>query len=566
MNMRTKVRVVSLIIATLVAFAAPQAEAGVVTMVSAYGAKGDNTANDLPAIMAAINATPEGGTVLFDSGKTYLTQDRILINKGITLDFSGSTLHNNTTNTTGHNDAIFVQSVFNDAPTASWTEAVVAGQSVLHVAVSPSGLPVGTDIKLDLGTDPYDGNEPNTVLLTKVLANDGTTVTIDQPVPHAIVQGTKNHAIRRITHLVNNVRVVNVKFDFTGETPDSAAWVDCARNVAIENFTGDVPGFIVSGSENVSLRHGYTHLIGPAYRLLAAYRSSNVRLEDCVAVTNQDTTPIFFESWLRSAFIDGFEFRSTKAQAVNSSAVFHVSGGASDVRVRNTTIRVVSPTSLATNGATPSDVTFESVDWEGPIDYLYFQGVHELRWNGVRYGPNIVTRLFTLDLSASGAFNKKIGSGMLVGLRTYLTDSTGFGYAVLNNNENHGTGATDIGVAGVWHRYDSAMFIHASPGAGGFQSPTGLGKDIEGVFTTAQPGRAMIVSASFLLPEGGNPEQASTSLPDVVTPDLNVTGTATLTEVRPPITPPAGMARQYLSAIDHKMHIKTSDGTDHALW
>ena len=60
--------------------------------VSTYGAVGNGTTNDSADIQAAIAATPDGGTLDFDSGKTYLLGSGLTMGRPINVEGNGATL------------------------------------------------------------------------------------------------------------------------------------------------------------------------------------------------------------------------------------------------------------------------------------------------------------------------------------------------------------------------------------------------------------------------------------------------------------------------------------------
>jgi hypothetical protein len=62
--------------------------------VEQYGAVGDGTTNDKPAIYAARDACPVGGRVIFDGSKTYAISGNLVIDKAITLVLNGCTIKN----------------------------------------------------------------------------------------------------------------------------------------------------------------------------------------------------------------------------------------------------------------------------------------------------------------------------------------------------------------------------------------------------------------------------------------------------------------------------------------
>lgn len=94
---------------------------GQVRLASAYGATGDGVTNDAPFIQAAINACPDGGTVIVEPGTYVIATGPLLISgKSITLDLT---------------DAIIQQK--ND-------EEAVSFQGTLETALTASGITVVT--------------------------------------------------------------------------------------------------------------------------------------------------------------------------------------------------------------------------------------------------------------------------------------------------------------------------------------------------------------------------------------------------------------------------------------
>lgn len=94
---------------------------GQVRLASAYGATGDGVTNDAPFIQAAINACPDGGTVIVEPGTYVIDSGPLLISgKSITLDLT---------------DAIIQQK--ND-------EEAVSFQGTLETALDASGITVVT--------------------------------------------------------------------------------------------------------------------------------------------------------------------------------------------------------------------------------------------------------------------------------------------------------------------------------------------------------------------------------------------------------------------------------------
>lgn len=74
-----------------------------------FGAVGNNTTDDTVNIQKAIDATPTGGTLIFNAGYTFYCGSRLVINKAITISAYGATVRFNGTRSGGlQNDAISI--------------------------------------------------------------------------------------------------------------------------------------------------------------------------------------------------------------------------------------------------------------------------------------------------------------------------------------------------------------------------------------------------------------------------------------------------------------------------
>ena len=73
------------------------------------------------------------------------------------------------------------------------------------------------------GRTPNDPSQPNYAeICTVEVANTGSSITVDTPVPYAISQGSLSNTIQRITDLVQNVSIQDLGLNFVdGTTPDA---------------------------------------------------------------------------------------------------------------------------------------------------------------------------------------------------------------------------------------------------------------------------------------------------------------------------------------------------------
>lgn len=84
---------------------------GAYTNILDFGAVGNDSTNDTPAIQAAIDATPSGGVLMFAPGLTYYCDTRLVIDRPMTLSCYGATIRFNGTRTGGFNkDAVSITS------------------------------------------------------------------------------------------------------------------------------------------------------------------------------------------------------------------------------------------------------------------------------------------------------------------------------------------------------------------------------------------------------------------------------------------------------------------------
>jgi autotransporter-associated beta strand protein len=371
-----------------------------------FDAVGDGVTNDSPVLQAVIDAAPAGTTLVLQADKTYLLNVGLVVNKPLNIEGNGATLLLNTSAWPQNETLLYKSAV---SPTKdTWTESVVAGQTTLQVAVPVSERAPGDKIDLQLGQDPYDLNQPHYERVVTVLANTGSSITIDQPVPYDINQGTLSHGIQKITSLVENSTIRDVCFDFTSiGTPDTQIWIDRARNMTVQNLSGRFSiAVLVSNSQNVSIdgiSGELKNVHGAAGRALNVWQSDNVT-ETNVDVTSDSTQPaVFLESWAHDITITNFQIAYQTAPTQQLPWVFAVVGGSYGVYGDQIYIDNPGLAALVDSGGQPSDYHFGAVTMTGPILYLPLDRIDNFHDGAITFNNAVhVDMIIPLSPGANG--------------------------------------------------------------------------------------------------------------------------------------------------------------------
>ena len=378
---------------------------------------GDGVTDDTNAILTASAACPVGGTILGVPGATYKLSNQLVFTKNLTVDFQGATLLA-TNGAYPNNNHIRIQSNVS-AAVGSWVETVTKGQTTYNVAVPPATLPVGTLCRLSLGEDPYDPNQENCVLLTKVVANTGSAVTFDTPCPfnihNANTGGHQTHLIQPIPAPVDSFILKNVRFGSTVVVNANVS-VDCARNVVMENLGGTFTlGICVSNSANVIVRNldATLDLAHPAAgKLLNAWQSENILFENCKVQCNANVVNpvVFLESWNRGVVFRNLHI-SWNQPAINTYGLFHSVGGSYNARVEDLTVDNPYAVPLVSLASPAHTVSFGRVVFNGPCNSLQLQDVDDLIYQGVHYQQKTLVRRSFSSLAANAQYSFHFGRG-----------------------------------------------------------------------------------------------------------------------------------------------------------
>jgi len=314
-----------------------------------FGAVGDGTTNDYAAIQAAIDATPVGGKLVFN-GETYRIGQKLVVNKSINIDFANSTIQiNNSSSPNNH-----VLDVYSLTETAiNWTETIAKHQNTFTVTTD---LIAGDYVVLELGTDPYDVNEEHYVRVCRVIANGGTTVTLDIHTPYAI-NGT-DCALRKITSLVANCKFENLVMDYvTGTTPDSFIYPYRLFNVTFENIRSiksritinafDCHNLIIRNVESTVDRGG----VASHGRSLTMWQVENALIENMATSSSESANLIFIESWCRHIKFINLNLKTT---VVSTNNLIQIAGGSYDISIDGLMADTAGAQPIVGSGVQPS--------------------------------------------------------------------------------------------------------------------------------------------------------------------------------------------------------------------
>jgi hypothetical protein len=284
--------------------------------VSDFGAVGDGLADDRAAVQRAIDAAADDAVLVFGAGGTYRLDGGLVVRKPLNVEANGATLKLNESNYP-QNMTIRVESEY-AADMYTWEGAVSAGQTTFAVAVPGSALQPGDLVFVEFGDDPYDFEwiEPHRPWIehysvtSRVVANDGTSVTLDAPVPYDIHPGVgeqyRPHRIRRITKSAEGLWMNNLRFDhFAGTTPNGEIWLQTTRDVLVQNVTGRYTLLLQAwDSDDVLLKGVRGDLVEAPNntadgRVLSVLQTDRVTMEDVEVTTAVDGPVVFGETWAR---------------------------------------------------------------------------------------------------------------------------------------------------------------------------------------------------------------------------------------------------------------------------
>jgi hypothetical protein len=336
----------------------------------------------------------------------------------------------------------------------TWKQPVSAGETQFNVSVPTDKLRAGDMVYLELGQDPHDHNAQHYNTIATVVENTGSLVTLDRPVPYDINQGTWNHRITKLAYLAKDVTIKDFNFNQTpGSIADMNIGVEYSQNVRIENITGTFTNFVnVSDSQDVTVEHITGTLDAPHVRggrVLTAWQSERVSLNDVKVSTRFDTPVVFLESWQRGTSINNMEI-NWNYSGRSASDVLHFSGGSYDTRVDNLVVRNVGAVQLVGWGADSQRGQFHigTAEVTGPVSLLQAAEIDTLVTPARTYSHVTTVQKDITLLPNNSNVTTLIDSGLIRSLKVTISTQTGVKAVLLVDPQDRGGDMTTFLKAG----------------------------------------------------------------------------------------------------------------------
>lgn len=417
-----------------------------------FGAAGDGVANDAPKIQAAINAAPAGATIVLEAGKTYKLNTGLLVNKSLNFEGNGATLKLNTS-ASPQNKHLFVESQL-AGDSYTWTVKPSVGQTSYNVAIPTDKIKAGDTVYLQLGQDPYDPFEENFSAIAKVISNNGSTIVLDKAVPYTISMGSFVNRITKITSLVKNTYMHNVRFDyFNGTIPDVQVWTSIVKNFAMDRIRGRYTILLnAADSDGVFLNDVQGQLTFPhnaAGRVFTAWHGDHTHITNVDVSTSTDSTTFLLESWTHNVTVNNYKV-DWNFTGSPSSAVFHLTGGSYNNRFDNVTINNAGPIKLSGSGTQPASYTFGTVTVTGTLIFAPLVAIDRLITAGHDFNSvDLVTDTFTIDVQSNWS-NKyfELCVGTVKSVSFTLSSKQGVNIVYMFNAQGQGYNVTSSLVSG----------------------------------------------------------------------------------------------------------------------
>lgn len=448
-----------------------------------FGPAGNDSADDRAAWQAAYDASEAGGW-LHGYEARFRISSRLNFRKSVNIDFGGATLVLNNSSSP-NNRHMYIASELGDEIT--WTETIAANSAVLTIATGE--LAVGDEVMVYLGEDPYDSNEQHWVRYCKVIANSGSTVTLDARTPYAI-NGT-DHSIRKILTPVAECEVKNLKLDYVSATvPDTSVYIEATRNLKLTNLHSiksriginaiDSRNLVVSNVTGEFVKAG----VSSHGRMLTGWQLENCEFKNLQPYSSDNNVHILLESWcrnLRFTSVDGYS-----AGASASAGAFHIAGGSYGIIVDGLQIDA-SHTSqqLVSSGGDDADFKFSNVRFRRTPHTARFAEIES--WADDQAGVDFlntpyVTARAEINLQPSMSdYSYWFCSGFVRRIWLYVESTTGVTNIYVNGAVD-GVNTTSQLVAGKWVELTQVGLY--GTGVGNFNATTNLEKRLS-IYTDA---------------------------------------------------------------------------------
>ena len=372
-----------------------------------YRPAGNGLTDDTSLIQAAVNATPSGGTLMFEAGRRYAISRAIdCRGKTIHIEGHGSTVVTSTSNypnnTAFHFGALLaggagIGRTYNSQqpppPGSTFSGPIMVGENAFAASL-PAGIPVGSYVSANFGTCPSDKTLPDVSYIAKVIGNSNGTVTLDAPIPREVHGNT--HSFYGVLSLGDNCSISNVGFDWSsGVTPDVQISVDYCRNFRAENLFGRFSSAVnATYARDVEIDgvNGSVEVTSPAAgRVFGGWLLEGFSVRNVLVNQSKNARVFFFEGRAREGLIDNVILNSTVGPVAWEYGVVCLDG-AQNILVRGLTInagrgeRVTLATDGTSNGSNHSGLTFENLRTNAPLAYADMREIKSGFINNIELG------------------------------------------------------------------------------------------------------------------------------------------------------------------------------------
>ena len=449
---------------------------------SEFNVAGNGTTDDRAVIQAAIDATPVGGTLVFD-GLPHRINSKLLVNKSINIDFANSTLIiNQSSSPANHHINVYSETdiPYGSPANINWAQAVVAGQSTFNVSTS---LVAGDYIVLQLGvgTDPHDPNEEHYSRVCRVVSNTGTVLTVDTQVPYDIV-GTSNR-IYKITSLCANCTFSNLVIDYVnGTVPDTHVLQYWTFNVTWENVRAIKARIVFNpfDSYNLTFRNVSATLVQGGVsshgRIFTAWQLENSVLENFTSTGTEPTSHIFLESWCRQIQIRNASL--TNLDTVSNTNMIQVAGSSYDISFDGVLIDANNTKVVIGSGVDPSFWSMRNLRMiKHPLALLPLSRVQSFCdvEKGINFNASSGTVFARLEVAMQASWtdvSKFLCRGIVRNLWIYVEDKTALTSSFVVNSNNNGANVVSSLVNGQWVSVSSLSLLNGYGVNIPFNNPT----------------------------------------------------------------------------------------------
>ena len=399
-----------------------------------YGATGDGSTDDTTAIAAAIDAAEaSGGTVFFPAG-TYRVTDGFYVRGKVNLIGEGANTRIIQYGTSFSTSPVlfYYQSPTQTTYTSTGT---ISGGDTTMTLNSTSGLAVGDNIFLQLGTATYDYTQPYLCMFNRIASIAGSQITLSARVPEDI-SGT-SHNVLLFSNIVEGVTISDLCLEADADAqPDQAMYIERCRNVTVRNvIMNHTGGLINAQSENVLFENIYCKrarfygTYAASGRFINGWGFRNFHIKNVFGM-DIDGTGIYFEAMGRMATVENYIYNAG-AGVTTSGYGAYVTGGCKGIYFKNCHFNAPQANYYGISVIEESTVRSEDIFLYNGTTSEGFLKTHRglLGWDGgtgtMSYYEKIKQFSIKIDLSNTMYNTYKLPGGIYKQVKAYCSDTTG---------------------------------------------------------------------------------------------------------------------------------------------